>query len=238
LLRCSKYDTIAHHRKQAVVFDPDLQLRFMRSATDAFFQGAEAMMAASRSWQTALQGGSDTRGAMPMARVQPMPMEPIAAWSWAFDLWRDHPAIKPAMPAQWPWLQSAAPKPTWPLQPFQMNPMWAMNPSAASFGGMGPSADPAALWSSMMTSYWTLPAVSWSLYQGPLTMMLVTSGLPYAIAGPAARASTAALDAADAMRLQAIQTFTAFRTDGGHAASHIDDWFAPGDSAPPRRFHH
>ncbi|MFN0219814.1 MAG: hypothetical protein ACKVP4_13485 [Hyphomicrobium sp.] len=204
------------------MFDPDLQLRFMRSATDAFFEGAEAMMAASRSWQAALPGLGGTRG--PTAPVEPMPMEPFAAWSWALDLWRDHPAIKPAMPAQWPWLQSAAPKPTWPLQAFQMNSMWAMNTSAASFGGMSPPADPAALWSSMMTSYWTLPAVSWSLYQGPLTMMLVTSGLPYAIAGPTARASTAALDAADALRLQTIQTFAAFRTDGGHAATQL---FAP-----------
>ncbi len=75
----------------------------------------------------------------------------------------------------------------------------------------------------MISAYWTLPAMSWSLYQGPMTMMLVGAGLPYAVAAPTARASAAALEAADAMRLQTIKTFSSFRTDGGHASAQIID---------------
>ncbi|MGQ0457971.1 MAG: hypothetical protein ACT4OU_13035 [Hyphomicrobium sp.] len=219
------------YRKQAPVYDPELQLRFLRSATDAFFEGAEAFLAASQAWQNAFQPSPDIQRSRSAA---PMPLEPFAAWSWAFDLMRESPAVRPAMSATWPWLGAAPAKPTWPMQAFQMNPAWAMNPGAAPFASAATlSADPASLWSSMMTSYWTLPAVSWSLYQGPLMMMLVGSGLPYAIAAPTARASTAALDAADAVRLQTINAFSSFRTDGGHASS-LYGTAAPTDRAAQR----
>lgn len=202
------------------MYDPELQLRFLRSATDAFFEGAEACLAASQAWQNAFQSSPDISRSRSAAPIAPMPLEPFAAWAWAFDLMREQPAVPPAMSATWPWPGATPAKPTWPLQAFQMNPGWAMNAGGAPFGGAASmSADPASLWSSMMTSYWTLPAVSWSLYQGPLIMMLVGSGLPYAIAAPTARASTAALDAAEAVRLQTINAFSSFRTDGGHASA-------------------
>jgi hypothetical protein len=37
----------------------------------------------------------------------------------------------------------------------------------------------------------------WSFYQGPLIAMMLSYGVPYAVAAPTARASTSAMDAAD-----------------------------------------
>ncbi len=38
----------------------------------------------------------------------------------------------------------------------------------------------------------------WTFYQGPMVAMMLSYGVPYAVAAPTARASTSAMDAADA----------------------------------------
>ena len=42
----------------------------------------------------------------------------------------------------------------------------------------------------------------WNVYQGPMIATMLSYGVPYAVAAPTARASTSALDAADAVRAQ------------------------------------
>jgi hypothetical protein len=41
-------------------------------------------------------------------------------------------------------------------------------------------------------------ATPWTFYQGPMVAMMLSYGVPYAVAAPTARASTSAMDAADA----------------------------------------
>jgi hypothetical protein len=38
----------------------------------------------------------------------------------------------------------------------------------------------------------------WTMYQGPMVAVMLSYGVPYAVAAPTARASTSAMDAADA----------------------------------------
>lgn len=178
--------------------DVDLNARFVRGATDAFFEGWAAMWAASLAFQDGLQASLRGADAPPARTFEPMPLEPFAAWSWAFDAYRSSSPISAPGFAQFS---------------FFAPPFAHFTPSIPT--------DPAQFWSSMVDAYWTWPAMSWSLFQGPMTMMLVNSGLPYAVAAPAAKASAGALEAADAMRLSAIQTFSYFHTNGGHASVQI-----------------
>jgi hypothetical protein len=180
------------------VYDAELHARFMRGASDAFFEGFSAMWAASMAFQASLQP-TFAGGAAPAARsFDPMPLEPVAAWAWAFDAFRGSSTFAAPSSGQFSFFA----------------------PPFAQFTPTAPS-DPAQFWTWMVDAYWTWPAMSWSLFQGPMTMMLVSSGLPYAVAAPAAKASAGALEAADAMRLSAIKTFSYFHTDGGHASVQI-----------------
>lgn len=51
--------------------------------------------------------------------------------------------------------------------------------------------------------------------------MMMSAGLPFAVASPSAKAGTAAMDAADAARQQMENMYSAYRSDGGHAAAQI-----------------
>jgi hypothetical protein len=61
----------------------------------------------------------------------------------------------------------------------------------------------------------------WSYMQMPLTTMFMQAGVPYAVASPSAKASTAAMDAAHAAQQQMEKVYSAYRSDGGHAAAQI-----------------
>jgi hypothetical protein len=63
--------------------------------------------------------------------------------------------------------------------------------------------------------------MTWAYMQMPLTAMLMSSGMPYSVASPSAKASTAAMDAADAARQQLDKVYSAYRSDGGHAAAQL-----------------
>lgn len=180
------------------MYDAELHARFMRGASEAFFEGCSAMLAASVAFQASLQPTFGGQAAPAARQINAMPLDPLAAWSWAFDAYR-----------------GASPFGAPSVAPFSF-----FAPPFALFTPTVPT-DPAQFWPWMVDAYWTRPAMSWSLFQGPMTMMLVSSGLPYAVAAPAAKASAGALEAADAMRLGAIKTFSYFHTDGGHASVQI-----------------
>ncbi len=94
----------ALNRKLARVFDPDLQSRFFRSATNAMFECIEASLAVTKIWQEQVLTAATT-ATIPLSPVQPPapiapPVNPIAAiaalqvaaitkplqaWEWAFD---------------------------------------------------------------------------------------------------------------------------------------------------------
>jgi hypothetical protein len=62
--------------------------------------------------------------------------------------------------------------------------------------GAGLSAWP----NSATQSVWS--ATPWSIYQAPMMAMMLSYGVPYSVAAPTARASTSAMDAADAAYTQ------------------------------------
>ena len=193
------------------MFDFDLQLRFWRSATDAAMEWSQASMAAATEWQS--QALAPSRQPAVSGAASPFNMfnasAPSNPWGWAFSFWQ-------------PQLQSPN---TWPAAstPFANPAMTFWNPFLNPWGG----ASPATTWPTMMPG--TMPAMMdafmawrvlpWSFYQTPLTAMMLSAGLPYTVAGPTARASTATMDAAEAAHQQMLNVFSAYRSDGGHGTS-------------------
>ena len=71
----------------------------------------------------------------------------------------------------------------------------------------------------MFGPFWNWAASPWAFMQTPITAMMMQAGFPYDVASPSAKASTAAMDAADAARQQLDNVFSSYRSDGGHAAA-------------------
>jgi hypothetical protein len=100
--------------------------------------------------------------------------------------------------------------------------------------------DPAAYFT-VAKAFWAFPTTPWSMYQSPLMAWMITSGVPASVAAPAARATTSAMDAADAARQQAahlmstFENFSAYRSDGGHASAQIINWPSAADLATRSR---
>lgn len=233
------------------VYDADLHWRFIRSASDAMFQCAELSLAATKVWQdqAALACNPNAKLAQSPA---PMPTDPIAAWAWAFDAWRSPaksqyaPQYSPILPFQptgtslapnammaamnpWAFLMGSINSTTRPATNMFSPPFGLPLPNPflnQIFGTQAPALGPEA-WLGMVRAFWSSPAMSWTMYQSPMAAMMVSAGMPYAMALPAARASTSALDAAEAARQQALKVFSAYRSDGGHASTQVIEWPFP-----------
>ena len=106
-----------------------------------------------------------------------------------------------------PWmqnaLQSALSRPDLAKTAFSM---WGQIPAAP----LGPLA-----------YMWPWSTMGWAVMQTPWTAMMVSAGMPYKVASPTAKASTSAMDAAHAARQQMDKMYSAYRSDGGHAAAQI-----------------
>jgi hypothetical protein len=194
------------------VIDLELQARFWRSFTDAMLHGTQASLAAAAAWQDQALASSASAGSK-----TPAPAPALAAWPWmaAFE-----PVSNPWQ--MWPQTPShAAPTPFPVMMPDQMS---AMMPWTGMFwqtaSAFGPNSQMMQMVKSM-TPFWPWPEMTWAYMQMPLTAMLVSSGMPYSVASPSAKASTAAMDAADAVREQMDKVYAAYRSDGGHAAAQI-----------------
>lgn len=229
------------------MYDADLHWRFIRSAADAMFQCAELSLAATKVWQDQAALAINPK-AKSTQEAAPMPTDPIAAWAWAFDAWRG-----PSKPQNNPMSYWQLPNHDSAPNAFMtfMNP-WAFllaanNPASRqathmfsqpfglpfsnpflnqAFGTQTLATGP-DVWLAMMRAFWSQPAMSWTMYQSPMAAMMVSAGMPYAMALPAARASTSALDAAEAARQQALKVFSAYRSDGGHASTQVIEWPFP-----------
>jgi hypothetical protein len=202
------------------VFDTDLQMRFWRSTSEAWFHGVNASIAAVTAMQTTMtdsyQKAETASNQSPI--FDPLSFESLVqAWMWPLSGWT---GAQPAavMPNLFP---TAAPSIT-AINPLFASPTafaFAMTPWTGGVGQPAPWALPVApAWpsdqatmSSMMVAFWTWPSVQWPLYAGPVTAALLATGVPYDVASPAARASLAALDAADAARLQMIRLVEHFQ---------------------------
>ena len=207
------------------MWDFDLQARYFMSSNDAWFGFAAATAAAVSEWQdqvvrtvteTEPENAADLFNPMtwwPAFVPKPGTQSPLAAGLSSFGM------------PQNPFLPGMA---SWPAA----NPWAAADPCqvlSSMFNAFAqPAPAPAFGLPSAMTMFGTWPQMwqpfSWTMYQLPLTAMMMANGMPHSVASPAAQASTSTLDALDAAREQASRVFSAYRSEGGHATAQILDW--------------
>lgn len=161
------------------MFDFALHLRFLQKATEALFEMGQASVAASLAWQSRLNDEltADRHSTASRVAATPptfgwTPADGFAAWQMWLDCWA--PVATPS--------RSNNVADAWQA--------WASPAAAAFIGG-------ASGWQSIAANGWW-NATPWSFYHGPLMTMMLSYGVPYAVAAPSARASTCAMDAADA----------------------------------------
>jgi len=218
------------------MLDPELQQRFARSCAEAAFGYSAASVAAYAAfadqmlgfWSSVLGGGAPGK-TEPRSELWrwPMPLMP------ADLLPAPKPAPAPANPfASLPfnpfaWALPAAPKPVPPPSPLA-NPMMAAPMAAmamfteavtgamsamsgAPVKSIADTANPMTAWLSMFP--FAKQSAAW-----PMAVVMMSSGVPHAVAWPTAEANVAALDAAEAARQSFKQAFASHQAGDGHAA--------------------
>ena len=198
------------------MLDPELQQRFARHCAEAAFGYSAAGTAAYAAfaeqvlnfWTAALQPTPPKR--------EPDP------WRWPVPLSPPTPAAPPALLNPFAWaLPQPAPAPKAPSLPT--NPWEAMAQfanvmtgamSAMSATPVRSAATPANPMAAWLTAFpFATPNAAW-----PMAFMMMSSGVPHAVAWPTAEANVAVLDAADVARRSIKQAFSAYQTESGHAA--------------------
>jgi hypothetical protein len=154
------------------VFDFALHFRCLQKATEALFEMGQASLAAGIAWQSRLNEELVNTIHTAASPPAPAPIDPFSLWQSWFDCWTN---------------SGAAPRPNQIADIWQA---WATPASTAMVAGV-------SAWPSLTANAF-LNATPWSFYQGPLTAMMLSYGVPYSVAAPTARASTCAMDAADA----------------------------------------
>lgn len=223
-------------RECSVVYDFDLHMRFLKNATEAWFNYASAGAAACGAWQDKLENA-------PAAAAPPSSAVPVNPFSWWMDMVMPReaaPVAKPAPaanPFTW-WMDAFTPRPVAQAAAalpvglpdfgsgfFQFaQPFAAFTPGAQTSSPFSPShaMNAANGFADMMQACgFAWPRASWNMFQTPMTAWLMSSGLPYAVAAPTARANAASMEAADAAREGFNRVFSSFRTDGGHASASV-----------------
>lgn len=154
------------------MIDFALSFRCLQKATEALFELSQASFAAGIAWQSRLNEELvDTIHATTSPPV-PDPVDPFSLWQSWIDCWTNPAASSRTNQVADVWQSWAAPTTT------------------AIVAG-------ASAWPSLTANAF-MNATPWSFYQGPLMAMMLSYGVPYSVAAPTARASTCAMDAADA----------------------------------------
>ncbi|MFA5899593.1 MAG: hypothetical protein WC829_10820 [Hyphomicrobium sp.] len=208
------------------MLDPELQQRFMRHCTEAAFGYSNASTAAYAAFSEQVVN-------FWTAVLQPTPpkREP-ELWRWPVPLSPPAPAPQPSAlanpffnPFAWAIPQPPAPKPPAPKPAtFPVTPWDAMAQFAEAMSGaltkmsatpvktVATPANPMTAWLTMFP--FAAPTQAW-----PMAFMMMSSGVPHAIAWPTAEANVAVLDAADVARRSIKQAFASYQSEGGHATS-------------------
>lgn len=202
------------------MFDVGLQMRFWRNVTEAMTHSTDAAFAAAAIWQKEMLSTE----AAPSKPPQSSGADFLSLAFWPFQLPTSNIATAPT--AGWPMWWWAVPTSstnfTLPYSVMTPSSYAAMMPWAelyrSTFTQMSPNG-PYAQWAKTFAPYLPWPVMTWAMAQMPLTAMLVSSGMPYAVASPSAKAGTCAMDAAEAAREQMQNMYSAYRSDGGHAAA-------------------
>jgi hypothetical protein len=207
------------------MLDPELQKRFARHCADAAFGYSAAGTAACAAF-------ADQVLSFWSSMLQPEPpkreLEPFK-WPMAFPMSLTPSAPKPTSTPMMPFNPFAwalpPPPPAPPKAPSSLpsNPWEAMAQFAEVMSGalsaMSPTpvrpaaspSNPMAAWIAAMP--FTPPTAAW-----PMAFMMMSSGVPHAIAWPTAEANAAVLDAAEVARRSIKSAYASYQTDGGHAA--------------------
>lgn len=217
------------------MLDPDLQRRFARHCADAAFGYSAATTAAYAAftdqvlnfWSGVLQP-EPKREAKPDLWPWPLPTlaQPAATpavnpFAWMLPT-PEKPAALPANP--FAWMLPQPPQPPAPKAPtLPTNPWEAMaafsDAMTATLGAMsatpvksvaGP-ANPMAAWLTMFP--FAAPTAAW-----PMAVVMMSSGVPHAVAWPTAEANAAVLDAAEVARRSMKNAFASYQSESGHAA--------------------
>lgn len=174
------------------MLDTQLQLRFMKSSTDAAFGYANATAAAySAMFGQALEFWAEAGKAMAPAAPKPR------SWFREPDA---HSGIEPFSFADLPY--------AWARAAFPGAPGVPATPPMAS------AAFPLTAWLDMFPLQGS-PAC-W-----PMAYGMMCAGVPRSVAVPMAEANVAAADAAEAAKAQVNKTFSSYRSAGGHATAQI-----------------
>jgi hypothetical protein len=156
------------------LFDCALHFRFLQKATEAMFEMGQASVAATLACQRQV---CDELTRQEPTRAEPVKMGWVPDWT------------------------ALTPRPLRAAQPDLIQPWLAMASACSAFWTSSALSSPAPT----PTMFGVPPAVQafwgvspWSIYQGPMIATMLSYGVPYAVAAPTARASTSAMDAADA----------------------------------------
>jgi hypothetical protein len=204
------------------MLDPELQQRFARRCADAAFGYQAASTAAYAAfadqvlnfWSGVLQ---------PTAPK----LEPDA-WRWPVPA-PSKPAATPRAPASlffnpFAWAVPEPPAPAPAPRPSMVGNPWeamaqfaeAMSHALSAMSQMpvrsvAGAGNPMAAWLTTLP-FGSAPA-AW-----PMAFMMMSSGVPHAIAWPTAEANAAVLDAADVARQSMQKVLASYQTEGGYAA--------------------
>lgn len=171
-------------------------------------------------WARPAMGATETTDVFGFAKSGASAMFPFGGFSFAPSPAASTGAAAPFGFGFWPsfltgMTQLPSPQDFWKAFGFQVQPsaMPGTVPGFFSNPALMPLMPQAA-------AFWAMPMppMTWACMQLPLTCMMVSAGMPLSVATPSAKASTAAMDAADAARQQFAKVYSAYRSDGGHAA--------------------
>lgn len=203
------------------MIDVDLQMRFWRNMTDAMTHGTEAAFAAAAVWQKDMLSTATAPSKPPQSSAAA-----FGSLMWPFQPQRSN--VRTQTLTAWPMWWMPAPAPS----TYAVNPFAVMTPSSYAammpwaefyrnaFAQMAPNG-PYAQWAKTFAPFFPWPVMTWAMTQMPLTAMLLSTGMPYSVASPSAKAGTCAMDAAEAARQQMQNVYAAYRSDGGHAAAQL-----------------
>jgi hypothetical protein len=193
------------------MLDPELQKRFARSCTEAAFGYSAASTAAYAAM-------ADQVLSFWSSVLQPTPPKPEPLpWQWPVPLAPPTNALAAFDPFSWARPQPPAPAPL-PSNPFEAMAAFA-NVMSGALSAMSSTAvrpvanaaNPMAAWLTMMP--FAAPAAAW-----PMAYVMMSSGVPHAVAWPTAEANAAVLDAADVATRSIKKVFASYQSEGGHAA--------------------
>jgi len=199
------------------MLDPELQQRFARHCADAAFGYTAASAAACAAFtEQVLNFWSGV--------LQPeAPKREMAAWPWPVPMPSGMPVTaesQPFNPFVWALPKPTPAVPTLPGNPWEAMAQFAevMSNSLAAMSStpvrttISPN-NPMAAWMTMFP--FAQQNAAW-----PMAVMMMSRGVPHAVAWPTAEANAAVLEAADVATKSMRKAFASYQSEGGHAASH------------------